>query len=136
MTVTEPEPEEHATLPAAGGPKPVRRRYRQLAVDDKRILYITIIGGLAANVGLVLVVALGVLEVHLIHRYRDGLDALGHIATVQGVASASLMTATLGIMNALKGAAARIVAHVIWVILGLAAAITILAFVGYAAGVR
>jgi hypothetical protein len=41
-----------------------------MAEDDKRVLLITFVGGLAANVGLVLVVALGLLEAHLIHRYR------------------------------------------------------------------
>jgi hypothetical protein len=51
------------------------RKFWQLASDDKRLLYITVIGGLAANVGAVLVVGLGILEAHLIHRYRHSLLA-------------------------------------------------------------
>jgi hypothetical protein len=46
------------------------RKFWNLNVDDQRVMYITVVGGLAANVGLVLVIALGFLEVHLIHRYR------------------------------------------------------------------
>ena len=47
---------------------PARRPFWKLREDDQRPLLITFLGGLAANIGLVPVLALGLLVVRLIHK--------------------------------------------------------------------
>jgi len=55
----------------------------QLSGDDRRLLLITFVGGLAANVGLVLIVGLGLAVAHLIHRYQHAIGSFVFGTAVQ-----------------------------------------------------
>jgi hypothetical protein len=87
---------DETALPAPSQKAPATRPFWHLEIDDKRTLYITILGGLAANIGAVLIIGLGLVEAHLIHRYRHTLPAVllpqaGFVAVnlVLGFASSS-----------------------------------------------
>jgi hypothetical protein len=69
---TRTEPEREPTQPAAKDTS--EKPFWHLGRDDQRTLYITIVGGLVANVGLVLIVRLGLTEAHLLHRYEHSLE--------------------------------------------------------------
>jgi hypothetical protein len=81
------------TPPDPEAKRPAPRRYWQLGDDDKRILYITVVGGLAANIGLVVIVGLGLAVTHLIHRYQHhfGLAAFFISVQVSGTAIALVL---------------------------------------------
>ncbi len=140
----------------------VASRFWHLREDDKRLLFITVVGGLAANVGLVLIVGLGVLEAHLIHHYEHA--ALIVILVQLGVMALSAASGIVANRTATQEPAAVpdwyaewLAAHptefvtpepakisradVVWVRIfagfgALQAAVLILGLVGYAAGIK
>ena len=63
------------------------RPFWSLLRDDQRLVFATFLGGLAANIGLVLVLALGLLVVHLIHRYEHALAFTIGITAIQVIAT-------------------------------------------------
>jgi hypothetical protein len=105
------------------------RPYWHLEDGDKRVLYITVIGGLAANIGLVLIVGLGLALTHVIHRYhligQTGISALASFIGGIGVLAQSAVTTKHSRTRTASVAALFVLA-----------AILILALVGYAAGVK
>lgn len=109
------------------------RRFWQLALDDKRMLYITFVGGLAANIGLVLVVGLGLLMVRIMQRSHTGFVALVDVASTVGVFA--LTSASAGVLLGRKHRLSR----VFWAfvcVAALAFAVIGVALVGYAAGIK
>lgn len=122
------------------------RAFWNLGVDDKRVLYITIIGGVAANVALVLIVGLGILEAHLIHRYRHQLSTVIAPQVLAALASAvsSAITSRFrgrAIRERNSGASDSRRREIVFgrIALGFAvliATVLILALVGLAAGVK
>ena len=124
-TTTDEEPERQGTAP---------RPFWDLAEDDKRTLYMTIVGGLVANVGLVLIVGLGLLEAHLISRYKHALGSLiwGQLAPLGGA-----VVALLGLSAASDNPRRQRIARYAGVgIAALVVAVAILGVVGYAAGIK
>jgi hypothetical protein len=65
------------TEPQDGGEPRQASRFWHLGDDDKRLLFITFVGGLAANVGVVLIIGLGLLAVHQVEHAHDALLVLG-----------------------------------------------------------
>lgn len=123
-------------------PEPTRgRQFWELREDDKRLLFITIVGGLAANIGLVLIVGLGLAEAHLIHRYQHSLAILfgPQLAAITG----SVSGAFAGAISSRRTGPGRqksrrsvTTGHISLGIAVLLTTILILALVGYAAGVK
>jgi hypothetical protein len=97
---------------------------------DAKLLITTFAGGLAANVGLVFVVALGLLLAHALKRDSN---LVHQLPQVQGVISGVLAIGTTATGNSRRG---RIARRITLGFIGVAAAITTLALVGYAAGVK
>jgi ABC-type spermidine/putrescine transport system permease subunit II len=117
------------------------RRYWDLNEDDKRMLLIAFIGTLAANVGLVLTLALGLLVARRVNHYHNGFRnlieiayALPLIAAVVGLpllAAAKRLESWAPINRALICAAL-----VVFVVPLVGDTAIVLAVVGYAAGVK
>ena len=59
---------------------PARRPFWKLREDDQRLVFATFLGGLAANVGLGLILALGLLVVHGIRKF--GVNVFGWTITL------------------------------------------------------
>jgi hypothetical protein len=89
--------------------------------DDRRLLFITFIGGLAANIGLVIIVGLGLVMARLIHRYPQAVLYLG------------IVTAGMIILVVAVPVVSRAFTFALAVLL---ATILFLGLVGYAAGIR
>jgi hypothetical protein len=109
------------------------RPFWELREDDKRVLFITILGALAANVGLVLIVGLGLVEAHLIHRFQHSLLTLfgPQLVVIFG-------TSMVPFVNALRSRRTPDdpIDRVFLAVAALLSAILILALAGYAAGIK
>jgi hypothetical protein len=116
------------------------RPYWKLAEDDKRGLFITIVGGLAANVGLVLVLALGLLIDHQLRRNGVSFGTLFLTTALITFGAAVLAVLVLIVRSRRRGKpGARLARALLNFLTGvylLATAIFLLAVVGYAAGVK
>lgn len=121
-----------------------RRSFWQLNDDDKRMLYITIIGGLAANIGLVLVVGLGLA---IVRRPHGSFAALLVIAAgTFGSLAAAIFIAWLAKkrlplqqfrpVQQFLGVVFIVFFRVLVGLLSLLCAVIVIALVGYAAGVK
>jgi hypothetical protein len=102
---------------------------------DKRVLYIVVIAGLAANLGVVLVVGLRVLEAHLAHRY--GLAVVALVLTQLVLAGLGALATRAGSFPASprSGAGSVILSRVCFCVAALLGVIPLLALVGLAVGV-
>jgi hypothetical protein len=97
-----------------------RTSFGRLAEDDRRLLFVTFIGALAANVGLVLIVGLGVVVARVLHRYPLGLLYLGIMTLTMIFLLLAVPTLRLGSLLCLV----------------LLTTILVLGLVGYAAGIH
>jgi hypothetical protein len=119
------------------------RPFWNLREDDQRMLYVTIIGGLAANVGLVIIVGLGIAVAHVIHHYEHESWWIWAIAVSQVLGTISALGAQL-ITRRPSPVGSKVAPRLSTYPAGrvalagmtLVASILILAAVGYAAGVR
>jgi hypothetical protein len=127
------EPEEPAEPDAESRSQGNSRPFWRLDESDQRTLYLLVIGGLAANVGLVLVVGLGLLLAHELDRYHAGF--LGLVDIASSVGSFAVAFAVVSMVFSKKHRLNK----GFWVSTGiiiLAVAVVLLAVIGYAAGIK
>jgi hypothetical protein len=108
------------------------RKFWQFGGDDKRMLCIAFLGTVASGVALVLIVGFGLLEAHLIHRYRHELTGLAfsQLGLLLGL-PASLALLAMAVPALTKGVKIIALAYAALLI-----TVVILGLVGYAAGIR
>jgi hypothetical protein len=97
---------------------------------DKRLLAITFVGGLAANVGLVVVLAVGFFAARAVRWYVRADATTSFAASMVLVAALFAGAMTLGFSKSRRWRIAALVA------LFLSPIILVLGFIGYAAGLR
>ena len=115
----------------------VLRPVWKLSQDDKRLLFITAAGGLAANIGLVLVVGLGLVVLHETNRYQHAINKyffLVLLAPLILIYPASILVALtpkrwrprVGVGVVIVLGLVVILPYILW----------LLVVIGYAAGIR
>jgi hypothetical protein len=115
-------------------PRAGRTHFWHLREDDQRLLFITIVGGLAANVGLVLIVGLGLAVIQVIHRYPKVIPYFKGWAVI--IVLLNVGNTLVWIGRSKLNSRQRADRAISLVALGLLCAITILALIGYAAGIK
>jgi hypothetical protein len=99
------------------------------------MLYITFIGGLAANVGLVLVLGLGLVLVHQLSRHHIGFETLAR-ALVAWINSGGVALLTVVLAKNKRGRAVLLTELGVFAVVLLTYAVLGLAVIGYAAGLK
>jgi len=127
MTTVLARPDDPEDRSAAAKPESLLASFNRA---DAKLLIITFTGGLAANVGLVFVVALGLLLSRAISHDRDLVHQLPQI---QAFISGVLGIGTAATRNSRRG---RIARRITLSFIGVGAMITTLALVGVAVGVK
>jgi predicted lipid-binding transport protein (Tim44 family) len=115
---------------ACPAPAKKRRPLWDLRDSDRRLLFVTIVGGLAANVGLVLIVGLGLTAASFFTTFGDGFFFLLMLAMV-----AALGALVMLVMRLTKQPI-RNMGGCLFIIFGLAWAVIAVALIGYAAGIK